>query len=122
VCARAIVLVFSSEPSVLNGCHAAESARETASALRQIGGLRGPLWVIFVIFALPSKSPLSPRKRRENRHHEAMGIAGSLPPGRTNFDLLRDGQGIIDIDAQIVDGAINFCVAKKQLADPVKCQ
>ena len=46
------------------------------------------------------------------------GLAGgtdTLRPARLEVDLFRDGKGVIDLNAEIPDGALNPSVAKQKL-------
>ena len=46
------------------------------------------------------------------------GRAFSSAPGRSNVHLLRNGNGIIHLDAEVSHGALDLGVAEKQLDGP----
>ena len=43
------------------------------------------------------------------------GGTDTLRPGRSELDLFCDRKGVIDLDAEIPDGALNLGVTKQQL-------
>jgi hypothetical protein len=49
---------------------------------------------------------------------ERMGRACPLCPSISDIDLFRYRQGIIYLDAEVSDGAFDFCVAKQELHRP----
>lgn len=57
------------------------------------------------------KRSLRPASRRAMARREAPGI-------HSKFDLLRQHQGIIDLDSEIADGAFDFRMSKKKLYRP----
>ena len=42
-----------------------------------------------------------------------LGGTGQLRPGRSKVDLFRYGKGVIDLNAEIPNGALNLSVAKQ---------
>ena len=47
-----------------------------------------------------------------------VGRACPLCPGNSDINLFRYGKGIIDLDAEIPDGALNFRMAEQELHRP----
>ena len=62
----------------------------------------------------PLESDRNSRHRRADRGQSA----SALPLQGSNVDLLRHGEGIIDIDAEIPDSALYLGVTKQKLDGP----
>jgi hypothetical protein len=50
--------------------------------------------------------------------HIVTGRASLLCPAPSDINLFRYGKGIIDLDAEVPDGAFDFGVAKQELHGP----
>jgi hypothetical protein len=59
--------------------------------------------------------PDSDRKSRHGRASRASNCAHPPCPVRSDFDLLRYGQSVVNIDAQISHRALNLRVCKQKL-------
>jgi len=72
-------------------------------------------WVMNVVSTLGSDVRLSPERVTKSGHGGVEGQSHQLCPHTSDFNLLRYGKSIIDVDAEISNCALNLGMAEQKL-------